>query len=428
MFFSATMPDEVMRFADTLAPNAVFVQVGSRRGPAQTISHEARILPAREKSSFLAKYLRRTHEPAIVFVNTKIGCNRLARQLIAAGLRAEAIHADRSQKDRTAAIESFRAGRTNILVATDVAARGLDIEAVGLIVNFDVPHGLDSYVHRVGRTGRNDAAGHALTLADPGRAPRPRADRARIWTEAAPGRLNGPAALHAASCPRPGTAAATGTRMHARTRELLDHLDTTRQSLKDAAAAVPVDRRYASADPARWSAAHIIEHLSIAERRGVVRLTDLVGTALKAGVPARNDDSIIDLRFAAAFLDRTHRFQAPDPLQPSGVSWESSWAALDQSRAEIRAIVSSTDGVELGDVSAPHPAFGQLTVYQLIILGGSHEARHAAQIRETRGRIRRARSTLRIPSPARRTRRPGQARDTRASADAPRSIVPASRA
>jgi hypothetical protein len=170
--------------------------------------------------------------------------------------------------------------------------------------------------------------------------------------------------------------------MHTRTRELLDHLDTTRQSLKDAAAAVPVDRRYASADPARWSAAHVIEHLSIAERRAVVRLTDLVGTALKAGVPARNDDSIVDLGFAARLLDRTHRFQSPDPLQPTGASWESSWAALDSSRVEIRAIVSSTDGVELGDVSAPHPAFGQLTAYQLIILGGSHEARHAAQIRE----------------------------------------------
>ena len=81
MLFSATMPEEVMRFADTLAPNSVFVQVGSRRGPAQTISHEAHILPAREKATFLAKYLRRTHEPAIVFVNTKIGCDRLARQL-----------------------------------------------------------------------------------------------------------------------------------------------------------------------------------------------------------------------------------------------------------------------------------------------------------------------------------------------------------
>ncbi len=167
MLFSATMPEEVMRFADTLAPSAVFVQVGSRRGPAQTISHEAHIVPGREKAAFLAKALRRNHEPAIVFVNTKIGCDRLARQLAAAGLRARAIHADRSQEDRTATIEAFRAGRVRVLVATDVAARGLDIEGIGLIVNYEVPRGLDSYVHRVGRTGRSGAAGHALTLADP---------------------------------------------------------------------------------------------------------------------------------------------------------------------------------------------------------------------------------------------------------------------
>jgi ATP-dependent RNA helicase RhlE len=167
MMFSATMPEEVMRFADTLAPNAVFLQVGSRSGPAQTISHEAHVVPAREKVAFLAKYLRRAHEPAIVFVNTKVGCERVARQLSAAGLRAAAIHADRAQKDRTAAIEAFRAGRIRVLVGTDVAARGLDIDSVGLIVNYEVPYGLDSYVHRVGRTGRNDATGHALTLADP---------------------------------------------------------------------------------------------------------------------------------------------------------------------------------------------------------------------------------------------------------------------
>jgi ATP-dependent RNA helicase RhlE len=167
MLFSATMPEEVMRFADALAPTSVFVQVGSRRGPAATITHEARILPSREKAAFLAKYLRRHVEPAIVFVNTKIGCDRLSRQLSSLGLRAVAVHADRSQEDRTAAIESFRSGRTKVLVATDVAARGLDIEDVTLIVNYEVPHGLDSYVHRVGRTGRNDAKGHALTLADP---------------------------------------------------------------------------------------------------------------------------------------------------------------------------------------------------------------------------------------------------------------------
>ena len=167
MLFSATMPEEVMRFADALAPTAVFVQVGSRRGPAKTITHEARILPSREKATFLAKYLRKHVEPAIVFVNTKIGCDRLARQLASTGLRAAAVHADRSQEDRTRTLESFRTGRIKVLVATDVAARGLDIEDVTLIVNYEVPHGLDSYVHRVGRTGRNETLGHALTLADP---------------------------------------------------------------------------------------------------------------------------------------------------------------------------------------------------------------------------------------------------------------------
>ena len=167
MFFSATMPEEVMRFADALAPTSVFVQVGSRRGPAATITHEARVLPSRDKAVFLAKYLRRHAEPTIVFVNTKIGCDRLARQLASTGLRAVAVHADRSQEQRTAAMESFRTGRTNVLVATDVAARGLDIDDVMLIVNYEVPRGLDSYVHRVGRTGRNEAKGHALTLADP---------------------------------------------------------------------------------------------------------------------------------------------------------------------------------------------------------------------------------------------------------------------
>jgi ATP-dependent RNA helicase RhlE len=167
MLFSATMPDEVMRFADALAPDAVFVQVGSRSGPASTISHEARVLPSHEKGRFLAQYVRRAHAPTIVFVNTKVGCDRLARQLQSAGLRAAAIHADRSQKERTAAIEAFRAGRTKVLVATDVAARGLDIDDVGLIVNYEVPRDVDTYVHRVGRTGRYDATGHALTLADP---------------------------------------------------------------------------------------------------------------------------------------------------------------------------------------------------------------------------------------------------------------------
>jgi ATP-dependent RNA helicase RhlE len=166
MLFSATMPEEVMRFADELAPDAAFIQVGSSRGPAATITHEARIVPGREKAAILARELRRERGTAIVFVNTKIGCDRLARALYQTGLRAQAVHADRPQKERTATIEAFRAGRVKVLVATDVAARGLDIDNVALIVNYEVPRSLDTYVHRVGRTGRNDAKGHALTLAD----------------------------------------------------------------------------------------------------------------------------------------------------------------------------------------------------------------------------------------------------------------------
>ncbi len=166
MLFSATMPEEVMRFADELAPNAVFIQVGSRRGPAQTITHEARLVHARDKAEVLAKELRSEPGTAIVFVNTKIGCDRLSRTLQRSGLRAAAVHADRPQKERTQTIEAFRAGRVKVLVATDVAARGLDIDDVALVVNYEVPRSLDTYVHRVGRTGRNDMSGHALTLAD----------------------------------------------------------------------------------------------------------------------------------------------------------------------------------------------------------------------------------------------------------------------
>jgi ATP-dependent RNA helicase RhlE len=140
--------------------------VGSSRGPAATITHEARILSTREKPGALARELRRERGTAIVFVNTKIGCDRLARELKRSGLRAAAVHADRPQAERTDTIESFRAGRVKVLVATDVAARGLDIDDVALVVNYEVPRSVDSYVHRVGRTGRNDATGHALTLAD----------------------------------------------------------------------------------------------------------------------------------------------------------------------------------------------------------------------------------------------------------------------
>jgi ATP-dependent RNA helicase RhlE len=103
----------------------------------------------------------------LVFCKTKHGANRLASQLQKDRINADAIHGNKSQNARIRALDDFKSGKVKVLVATDVAARGIDIDDVGLIVNYEVPHGLDSYVHRVGRTGRYDSTGHALTLADP---------------------------------------------------------------------------------------------------------------------------------------------------------------------------------------------------------------------------------------------------------------------
>jgi superfamily II DNA/RNA helicase len=102
-----------------------------------------------------------------VFSRTKVGAERLARRLAAAGIRCAALHADRTQDQRRAAVEGFRGGRHRVLVATDIAARGLDIDGIHTVINYEVPDSPDTYVHRVGRTGRADEAGHALTLVAP---------------------------------------------------------------------------------------------------------------------------------------------------------------------------------------------------------------------------------------------------------------------
>jgi ATP-dependent RNA helicase RhlE len=167
MLFSATLPDEVMTFAHELAPHAHYVKVGPSGSP-KTITHVAHILPSSEKVDYLTKFLRKqSHGPVLVFARTKIGADRLARRLAQSGLKAAALHADRTQEDRQKAIEGFKSGRYRVVVATDVAARGLDVDGITWVVNFEVPTSLDTYVHRVGRTGRAEAEGHALTLVAP---------------------------------------------------------------------------------------------------------------------------------------------------------------------------------------------------------------------------------------------------------------------
>jgi ATP-dependent RNA helicase RhlE len=167
LLFSATMPDEVMRLAAEVVGTAKYVQIGSAGGPAKSITHTVESVPASQKTEWLAKFLRRTEGPVLVFVRTKSGAERLARKLASFGLRAAALHADRTQQQRTQAVEGFRGGRFHVLVATDVAARGLDIDGITHVVNFEVPSSREMYVHRVGRTGRAAATGTALTLVAP---------------------------------------------------------------------------------------------------------------------------------------------------------------------------------------------------------------------------------------------------------------------
>jgi ATP-dependent RNA helicase RhlE len=167
LLFSATMPEEVMKLADEVVREAKYVQIGSAGGPAKSITHTIENVPAAEKTEWLAKFLRRTDGPVLVFVRTKSGAERLGRKLASFGLKAAALHADRTQQQRTQAVEGFRSGSYRVLVATDVAARGLDIDGITHVVNYEVPSSRETYVHRVGRTGRADATGTALTLVAP---------------------------------------------------------------------------------------------------------------------------------------------------------------------------------------------------------------------------------------------------------------------
>jgi ATP-dependent RNA helicase RhlE len=167
LLFSATMPEEVMKLADEVVRDAKYVQVGSAGGPAKSITHTIENVAAADKTEWLARFLRRTEGPVLVFMRTKSGAERLARKLSSLGLKAAALHADRTQQQRTQAVEGFRSGSYRVLVATDVAARGLDIDGITHVVNYEVPSSRETYVHRVGRTGRADATGTALTLVAP---------------------------------------------------------------------------------------------------------------------------------------------------------------------------------------------------------------------------------------------------------------------
>ena len=167
LLFSATMSPEVAKIARQIMRNPQLVSVGQRGAPPTTIEHLGHLVGANDKSEWLARFLRRSPGTSIVFVRTKRRADQVARRLSARGVRCVALHADRTQRERTAAVEGFKAGRFDALVATDIAARGIDIQGVAHVINFDVPSTPDAYVHRVGRTGRATATGTAITLIAP---------------------------------------------------------------------------------------------------------------------------------------------------------------------------------------------------------------------------------------------------------------------
>jgi ATP-dependent RNA helicase RhlE len=167
LLFSATMSDEVTQSASQIMRAPKMIRVGRTEGLASTIEHLGRVVPADEKADWLSGFLKRTHGTSLVFVRTRRGADKLARRLAASGIKCAALHADRTQSERSAAVEGFKSGRFTALIATDIAARGIDIEGIAHVVNYEVPGSVDTYVHRVGRTGRAEAIGTALTLAAP---------------------------------------------------------------------------------------------------------------------------------------------------------------------------------------------------------------------------------------------------------------------
>ena len=165
LLFSATLPGEIQRMAKEMLKSPCYVQVGKVGGAARTIDHQMVEVEGGAKIDWLASFAKHDADgPVLVFVRTKIGADRVARHLVAKGIRAAALHADRSQQERLSAVEGFRSGKHPVLVATDIAARGLDIEGIAHVINFEVPDSPETYVHRVGRTGRSGASGHAVTL------------------------------------------------------------------------------------------------------------------------------------------------------------------------------------------------------------------------------------------------------------------------
>lgn len=172
LFFSATMPTEIAKLGKRFITDPVKVEVAPQATTAERVEQYVTFVEQKEKQALLTLSLRKgletgDIESALVFTRTKHGADRVVRHLVSAGIEAAAIHGNKSQAQRTRALDGFRAGRTPVLVATDIAARGIDVPGVSAVFNFEIPNVAEQYVHRIGRTARAGRSGLAISYVAP---------------------------------------------------------------------------------------------------------------------------------------------------------------------------------------------------------------------------------------------------------------------
>jgi ATP-dependent RNA helicase RhlE len=165
LLFSATLPPEIERLAAWVLRDPEMVEIGARRSPAETVTHAVYPIAAEQKFDLLMALLQRTNfDSVLIFCRTKQNADRVAHSLKDAKHAVAVLHSNRTQRERIEALEGFKSGKYEVMVATDIASRGLDIAGVSHVINYDVPEHPEDYVHRIGRTGRAQNVGDAFTL------------------------------------------------------------------------------------------------------------------------------------------------------------------------------------------------------------------------------------------------------------------------
>jgi ATP-dependent RNA helicase RhlE len=165
LLFSATFSDDIKKLANQMLRSPLLIEVARRNAPAELVDHQVYEVPMARKRALLAHLIRsRDMKQVLVFVRMKRDCNKLARELVREGINATAIHSDRTQAEREQALSDFKEGRATALVATDIAARGIDIAELPFVINYELPYTPEDYVHRIGRTGRAGMPGEAISL------------------------------------------------------------------------------------------------------------------------------------------------------------------------------------------------------------------------------------------------------------------------